>query len=415
MQLAIQSLGIPTGMAGWDLLQNETPANFPALTNDPVLKQQIAYFEKNAPQATTAKALLSNPQLQDFVLTAYGLTSESGMTALMEKVLNSNPNDPKSFAAQMVNSQFTQIASAFNYGGTPTAAVAATPSVADVSFSGLYQQSTFGTFSGTFGGVKVSNVDLTGATTWQDLANTLQAAFQRADGNRSNITVTLNGSTLVFSDNKGRGSAASFAWTTNPDNIGAAPTASSPVIVSAGAAAQPETGGPSVTNPSFIQQVVQKYTEAQFQQVVGNTSNTLREAMYAQQQLPSITSWDQIIANRPLADVIQTVLGLPEAFGALNITQQAQVFSSRMNITDFQNPTKLSKLLNEFVAMSSSQSSTAPSSVAVQLLNSSSSGNGIINLTLPSSGSTSGSSSSFSTTDSYSSGSMAAMLLGSMS
>ena len=414
MQLAIQSLGIPTGMAGWDLLQNETPANFPALTNDPVLKQQIAYFEKNAPQATTAQALLSNPQLQDFVLTAYGLTSESGMTALMEKVLNSNPSDQKSFAAQMVNSQFTQIAAAFNYGGTPTPAVPATPSEADVSFSGLYQQSTFGTFSGTFGGVTVSNVDLTGATTWQGLANTLQSAFQRADGNRSDITVKLNGSTLVFSDDKGRGSATSFAWTANADNTGPAPTAASPVIVSAGAAAQPETGGPSVTNPSFIKQVVQKYTEAQFQQVVGNTSNTLREAMYAQQQLPSITSWDQIIADRPLADVIQTVLGLPEAFGALNITQQAQVFSSRMNIADFQNPTKLSKLLNEFVAMSSSQSSTAPSSVAVTA-NSSSSGNGIINLTLPSSGSASASTSAFTTTDSYSSDSMAAMLLGSMS
>jgi hypothetical protein len=411
MQLAIQSLGIPTGVAGWDLLQNETATNFPALTNDPVLKQQIAYFEKNAPKATTAQALLSDPQLQDFVLTAYGLTSESGMTALMEKVLNSAPNSTTSFAARMVNSQFTQIAAAFNYGGTPTPAVPATSSVANVAFSGLYQQSTFGTFSGTFGGVTVSNVDLTGATTWQGLANTLQAAFQRADGNRTDIKVTLSGSSLTFSDGKGRGSATSFAWTSNAANTGSAPTAASPVIVSAGAAAQPETGGPSITNPSFIQQVVQLYTNAQFQQVVGNTSDTLREALYAKQQLPSITSWNQIIANRPLADVIQTVLGLPQAFGALNITQQAQVFSSRMNIADFQNPTKVAKLLNQFVAMGSSQSSTVPTSPAIQLLNSNASSNGIINLTLPTLGSTSGST----TTDSYSSGSMAAMLLSSMS
>jgi Zn-dependent M16 (insulinase) family peptidase len=109
----------------------------------------------------------------------------------------------------------------------------------------------------------------------------------------------------------------------------------------------------------------------------------LREALYAQQQLPSITNWDSIIANRPLADVIQTVLGLPEAFGALNVTQQVQVLSSRMNIADFQNPTKLSALLDQFVAMSQSQAQGTSQSAAVQLLNSSSSSNGIINLTLP--------------------------------
>ena len=91
MDPTISTLGIPTGVAGWQLLQGKTAANFPALTSDPVVKREIAYFEANAPKATTAAALLANPRLQDFVLTAYGLTSESGMTALMTKVLNSNP------------------------------------------------------------------------------------------------------------------------------------------------------------------------------------------------------------------------------------------------------------------------------------------------------------------------------------
>src|ERR1700752_3016660 len=133
----ITSLGIPTGVAGWDLLQNKTPQDFPALVKDPVIQRQISYFEQNAPKATTAQALLSNPQLQDFVLTAYGLTSENGMTALMEKGLNSNTSDPNSFAAKMVNNQFSQIAAAFNYGGTEIPAVPAAPSAATVSISGL--------------------------------------------------------------------------------------------------------------------------------------------------------------------------------------------------------------------------------------------------------------------------------------
>jgi hypothetical protein len=383
MSLAISSLGIPSGLAGWALLQKETPASFTGFINDPVLKQQIAYFEQNAPKATTAKALLDNYQLQNFALTAFGLSSEQNMNGLMLQVLNSAPNSTTSFAAQMTDPRFTAIANAFNYGGTVTPAVAAQPSSAQVTISGLAQGEGFSNFAGTFAGITLSNVDLTGIATWSQLASTLQNAFRKADGNSNAISVTSTGAYITFSDANGRGSASNIVFTSDPANTGANPSASAPFNIVAGSTATPASGGPAVTSSSFISQIVQMYTEAQFQAVVGNTSNTLREALYAQQQLPSITNWDSIIANRPLADVIQTVLGLPEAFGALNVTQQVQVLSSRMNIADFQNPTKLSALLDQFVAMSQSQAQGTSQSAAVQLLNSSSSSNGIINLTLP--------------------------------
>lgn len=47
MSLASISLGVPQGVAGWKLLQKDTPASFSQFINNPVLKQQIAYFEKN--------------------------------------------------------------------------------------------------------------------------------------------------------------------------------------------------------------------------------------------------------------------------------------------------------------------------------------------------------------------------------
>lgn len=402
MDPMITSLGIPTGMAGWNMLKSQTPANFPALTNDPIIKREIAYFEQNAPKATTAQALLSNPRLQDFVLTAYGMQSESGMTGLMKKVLNSSPGDPTSFAARMVNSQFTQIASAFNYGGSGSAATPATPSSAEVSINNLFQQSNFSTFSGTFGGITLSNADVSGASTYQGLADALQAAFRRADGNRADISVTLDGLNLKFTDAQGRGTATAFAWAANPANTQPAPTASSPIDLVTGSQAQPAVGGPSVTDPAFIQQVVQKYTEAQFQKVVGNTSNALREALYAQQQLPSITNWYSVIASRPLADVIQTVLGLPSSFGSINVDTQAQMLAQRMNISDFKDPAKLSKLLTQFVALSGQQAqSTSATSPALQLLGlASTSSNGITALQLPAA------------SDTFSSASAAAILFG---
>jgi hypothetical protein len=382
MDLAISSLGIPDGVAGWKILQQRPPTSFTAFINDPVLKQQIAYFEKNAPQATTAKALLNNYQLQSFALTAFGLSSEQNMNGFMEKVLNSAPNSTNSFAASLTDPRFTSIANAFNYGGPSTPVVPATASSAEVAIGGLQQGSSFASFSGTFAGISLSNVDLGGVTTWQGLASTLQSAFRQADGNSSNISVTLDGLYLKFTDSQGRGTASNITFTPDPGNTGQAPTASAPFNTVAGSTAQPATGGPAVTNPAFIKQMVQQYTEAQFQQVVGNTSNTLREALYAQQELPSITNWYSVIANRPLADVIQTVLGLPQSFALINVDQQTKVLASRMNIADFQNPTKLNALLNHFVAMSQAQAQSPSQTPAAQLLNGAGP-NGIINVTIP--------------------------------
>jgi hypothetical protein len=304
------------------------------------------------------------------------------MTALMVKVLNSAPNSTTSFATSLVDSRFSAIANAFNYGGTVTPAVPAVASSAQLTISGLAQGSDFSSFSGTFAGITLSNVNLTGDTTWAQVAGTLQAAFRQADGNSTNISVTQLGDNFTFTDAKARGSASNFAFTPDPANTGAAPTASAPSNIVAGTAAKAAVGGPAVTSSAFIKQVVQQYTEAMFQQVVGNTSNTLREALYAQQELPTITNWDSVIANRPLADVIQTVLGLPQSFGALPIAQQNQVLSSRLNIKDFSNPKKLSALLDQFVAVSQEQAQSSTASPALQLLTSSPS-NGIINVTVP--------------------------------
>ncbi len=209
-------------MAGWNLLQKQTPASFTAFINDPVLKQQIAYFEQNAPKATTAKALLSNYQLQTFVLTAFGLSSEQNMNGLMEKVLNSAPNSKSSFASSLTDPRFTAIANAFNYGGTAVAAVPATASSAEVAIGNLGPGSSFSNFSGSFAGVTVSNLNLNGVTTWQGLAGALQTAFRQADGNSSHISVTLNGLYLKFSDSQGRAPASNMTFTSQTRAIPAA-------------------------------------------------------------------------------------------------------------------------------------------------------------------------------------------------
>ena len=116
MDLVTTNIGLPTGYAGWEVLSKSSSSDFGAFTSDPVLKREVSYFEQNAPKATTAQALLKDPRLQDFVLTAFGLTSQSGATALLTKVLNSDTAATSSFASQLTNQHFSALARAFNYG-----------------------------------------------------------------------------------------------------------------------------------------------------------------------------------------------------------------------------------------------------------------------------------------------------------
>jgi hypothetical protein len=198
-------LGLPTGIAGWSLLKKRSIAEFSGFANDPTLRSDVTYLRAKLPGATTAKALLADPRLQQIVLGAYGLDSQIGMNGLMEKVLNSNLTDSKSLANKMTNAAFKAIARDFNYAGTTTPASAAVMSKTVLAVDGVGTGSTFGRFSGTLGGVSLRGIDISGATDRFQLASTLQAAFRKADGNRSDISVKVDGLSLVFSDAKGRG------------------------------------------------------------------------------------------------------------------------------------------------------------------------------------------------------------------
>lgn len=233
MSISGAILGLPLGTAGWRLLQSKTPADFTGFAKDPGLKRDIAYLQEKLPTKLTAKAMLADPRLQRMVLSAYGLDAQVGMNGLMEKVLNSNMADTKSVAMRMSNTLFRQIATDFNYGGTATPAVAAVPSSTQIAVDGLDSSKTIGRVSGSFGGVTVHEVDTSEATSRAQLATTLQAAFRRADGNRSDISVTVFGTNLILTDAKGRGAAQNLSF---GGTAGATATLLPPGVTSAAAA-----------------------------------------------------------------------------------------------------------------------------------------------------------------------------------
>ncbi|RKK03656.1 DUF1217 domain-containing protein [Pseudoroseomonas wenyumeiae] len=348
MSITPISIGLPSGTAGWKILQSKSVTDFTAFTKNPTLQRDIVYLREKLPTKLAARDLLADRRLQEMVLTAYGLDSQIGMNALMQKVLESDPADSGSVAARMVDSRYKQISSTLNYGGIAIPEIPAMPSGATVQVEGIRQGKTFESFSGTFGGVTVSNLDLSKASNRIDLAATLQAAFRKADGRKSDITVTALGGKLSFTDGKGRGAAVSFAFVASPGTTAqAALTANT-----TGSVAVPAQGGPAVTKSATVEEIVARFTQARFEESLGETSETLRRAVYAKRSLPGVTSWYSVIADRNLASVVQGVLGLPESFGQINVDQQKAMLERRMDIADFKDSAKLAKLLDRYVAQS---------------------------------------------------------------
>jgi hypothetical protein len=343
------SIGLPSGLAGWKILQGKSISGFAAFNKDPVLKRDIAYLRETLPTKLTAKDLLADRRLQDMVLTAYGLDSQVGMNALMQKVLDSAPGDSGSVAARMVDSRYKQLSAALNYGGLSIPEIPAVPSGTTVQVEGIRAGKTFEAFSGTFGGVRVTEVDLSKVNNRLDLATALQAVFRKADGRTSDISVTALGGKLVFTDAKGRGGAVNFAFVAATGSSAQASLAAT----TTGSLAVPAQGGPAVTNPATVEDVVTRFTQARFEEALGETSETLRKAIYAKRNLPNVTSWYSVIADRNLASVVQGVLGLPDSFGQLDVDRQKAMLESRMDIADFKDGTKLAKLLDRYVARSS--------------------------------------------------------------
>jgi hypothetical protein len=74
-----------------------------------------AYYQANIGSITSIDALVKDPTLYNYALSAYGIDPSSVSTATIKQVLESDPSNPSSFANLNSNHQFRDLAAAFNF------------------------------------------------------------------------------------------------------------------------------------------------------------------------------------------------------------------------------------------------------------------------------------------------------------
>ncbi|WP_428488233.1 DUF1217 domain-containing protein [Rhodopila sp.] len=120
------------------------------------------------------------------------------------------------------------------------------------------------------------------------------------------------------------------------------------------------TSGLSVIqNPTTINAIAQAYAQTVWEQNEDNANPGVANALAFGQQASSITSVDQILGNSTLRTVVTTALGLPEAIAIQPLEAQERAISSRLNISQFQDPKFVQNFIQRYLVANAANASTS--------------------------------------------------------
>ena len=114
------------------------------------------------------------------------------------------------------------------------------------------------------------------------------------------------------------------------------------------------------------------YAQVQWEQSLDQQTPGLSSALQFQTQAASITNVDQILGDSVNRDVVLTALNIPLQIAYQDIGAQEQAVSSRLDVTQLQDPHFVQALTQEYLlnkaqtAASTSGSGTDLTSLAVQ-------------------------------------------------
>ncbi|KQR77752.1 DUF1217 domain-containing protein [Rhizobium sp. Leaf341] len=110
--------------------------------------------------------------------------------------------------------------------------------------------------------------------------------------------------------------------------------------------------GPAATASDKARKgVTDKYARQTLEQDAGADNAGVRLALYFERMAPGVTNAYGLLADEALAQVVRTIMQVPEAFAAADIDKQADAVSKAIDLKDLKDPQKMSKLMERFTAL----------------------------------------------------------------
>ena len=381
-------------------------------------ESDIAYFEKTVPTLTSVSQFTSNTRLVNFMLDAFGLSSEAQYPALVQQVLTQNPSSPTSLCNQLTDPRFKQLATALTFFTNGLGAIQAKglpdPTTATSSEPGA-------TVTTPSNGVNVG-LGVTGNSYLQIQKPDGSTAYVQSGYFKLNSSGELalsDGSLLVPSFTAPPGSTAitvdsggdlyaQVPGQTKPEQLGTLEFASFPTPSKlkkdssgyyettqfSGAAKLGLSAGSSSAGSTFyafgntMQSLVNDYVTNQFETAVGEQNTGVREALYFNRVASSDvkaassqgeeTEADTLLGDTVLRNVVTTATGLPAAIAEQDLTQQQSLFESAVNLSQLaSSPSYTKSFVQRYLAEYDATNTTSSSSTspALQILSAFGGGN----------------------------------------
>jgi hypothetical protein len=123
-------------------------------------------------------------------------------------------------------------------------------------------------------------------------------------------------------------------------------------------------GGPKTAEPGFADKIAEKFKARRFEAAVGEVDNSLRLAMNFRREIGTLAAeakegagWFTILGSRPLREVVQTALGLPQDFARIDVDRQRDMIRSRMrsvfgdaSMDFFKDPANVERIVTRYIA-----------------------------------------------------------------
>jgi hypothetical protein len=137
---------------------------------------------------------------------------------------------------------------------------------------------------------------------------------------------------------------------------------------------------------TFADEILAQFRARSFEAAVGEQNNGYRLALNAEREIPALAArpisetakWYTLLGNAPLREVMQTALGLPKSFSAIDLDQQVSVMQARAeaafgapSVSQFADPARLEALVRRFHTRAEMQdrgSGNSPAAIALTLL-----------------------------------------------
>ena len=341
------------------LIARDVPKAINRIEAQPMVKRETEYFLANIGKVKSIDEFVKNDRLFKYAMKAFGLQDMDYAKAFMVKALKEGVADRDSFANKLTDKRYAQFVSAFNFEALGAAATVHNPAQHDVTTNYVIQAEIAGVDPiGQFVTTETSYylANIVNVKSVDDLmANERLYAYALA---AYGLDFTTEDKDLIREVLKG-GVKDPESAANKQENKASAGLAAAFDFEGLGEAATTYTPAKQLT--------IEKYMRQTLEENAGKTNEGVRLALYFERKASSITSWYDVLADKALATVVRTALGLPDSFASADIDKQAALFENRLDIADFTGP-KLGKFLTRFTSLYEINHPTSSAATSVTVL-----------------------------------------------